>query len=359
MEPRIVTRTHYQVDEPAYLRHLVLDCTSPTQSNFADTVAKRLAQQLSINPAAARYIVDLGRSLKLIDDNLVWTDAGHLLHAISAVPHSRSLELTEKERIFMFRVFLERDGAAFLFLLRSVLDGATIPREGQNWNELANQMFVDIYSCYLALEDDPGARVRLRQVVDRRTSKPFSGRSGSHQCFLHIQTMYRLGLLNRIEKKGARRYDVQTESSYGASQGLINALPDVSALERIIKERSWAAIAYATICRTATEASAGRTGGPTDRLAPEVRRIYDKVAGTGAYLCPIRTLVETVQIEQLAAGTKPVSFDAAEEELRELQQARPRVVRFHVDRQGRPAYIRLGDDFQVAERHVVNLSGAN
>ena len=39
MEPRIVTRTHYQVDEPAYLRHLILDCTSPTQSSYSDVVA--------------------------------------------------------------------------------------------------------------------------------------------------------------------------------------------------------------------------------------------------------------------------------------------------------------------------------
>ena len=345
MEPRIVTRTHYQVDEPAYLRHLILDCTSPTQSSYSDVVAKRLMKESSLNSAAARYAVDLGRSLNLINDNLVWTDVGHLFNAISAVPHNRSLELTEKERIFMFRVFLERDGAAFLFLVRSVLEDETLPKEGQNWNELANQMFVDVYSCYLALEDDPSARVRMRQVIDRRKSKPFSGKSGSHQCFLHAQTMYRLGLFSRNEKKGARRYDVHTDVNYRASQGLVDALPDISALERLVKERSWAAVAYTTICRTTTEELGQRSSGTFGRLISEVRRIYDNVVGTGASLCPIRTLVETFQIEQLAAGQEPVSFETAEEELKELQRTRPRAVRFHVDRQGRLAYLKLGDDF--------------
>jgi hypothetical protein len=58
VQPRLVFRTHYQVDEPAYLSVLVLHATSPVRSDYSERVAQTLATYLqkqgtSFNIAAA------------------------------------------------------------------------------------------------------------------------------------------------------------------------------------------------------------------------------------------------------------------------------------------------------------------
>jgi len=88
MMPRIITRTHYQVDEPAYLRVLIRDCSSPTQSDYPERVARRLedrlkALQKDFNFAAAKYCVDLARGLSLITENNFWTWSAQVLRLIS------------------------------------------------------------------------------------------------------------------------------------------------------------------------------------------------------------------------------------------------------------------------------------
>ena len=87
MTPRLLTRTHYQVDEPAYLRVLILRCTSPIRSEYRERVAERLVDKVrelgKMNVAAAHYAIDLARATGLINANNVWTERGQLLNLIN------------------------------------------------------------------------------------------------------------------------------------------------------------------------------------------------------------------------------------------------------------------------------------
>ena len=54
MIPRIVSRTHYQAHEPAYLTLLCKLCVSPVRSSYREQVADRLALEVrSRNPSFA------------------------------------------------------------------------------------------------------------------------------------------------------------------------------------------------------------------------------------------------------------------------------------------------------------------
>src|SRR2546426_7739990 len=87
MLSRIITRTHYQVDEPAYLGILVRNCSSPTKSDYSERVALRLQQKLrslgkDFNLAAAKYCLDLAKALELLTENNFWSDSAHILNLL-------------------------------------------------------------------------------------------------------------------------------------------------------------------------------------------------------------------------------------------------------------------------------------
>ena len=84
MQPRILYRTHYQVDEPAMMSFIIRHCTSAVESNYSERVAERLSRYVSnrgrgLNVAAAGYAVDLARDLGVLSENNSWTDKGHLI----------------------------------------------------------------------------------------------------------------------------------------------------------------------------------------------------------------------------------------------------------------------------------------
>src|SRR6266480_4040310 len=126
MQPRLISRTHYQVDEPAILKLLVQKCSSAVRSEYAERSALCLANEMKrsgreFNPAAGSYAIDLGRQLGLVNDNLVWAELGQVLHLVSEDSAAQWVaELSLPERLLFFRLFLEADGAALLFIARTL-----------------------------------------------------------------------------------------------------------------------------------------------------------------------------------------------------------------------------------------------
>ena len=174
-------------------------CTSPVQSDFRDNVSRKLSESsLSINTAAAGYAVDLARALGLLHDNLVWTNLGHLLSVVHAP--TRSIDdkvLSEVERYFFLRIFVEFDGAALIFFAKRVEEFGRVPRRNESWDEVAQSLFRDVYREYLSLATDPQDRVKIRRLAEHREARPYRGKSGPHQCYLHVQTLTRLGFLTK------------------------------------------------------------------------------------------------------------------------------------------------------------------
>jgi hypothetical protein len=353
MQPRLVFRTHYQVDEPAYLRLLIHCCSSPVQSAYDEAVADKLAREArrrgkDFNVPAAGYVLDLAHALDVITTQNVWTPTGHLVGLLSApreVPWDEQLALDERERLIYLRVFLEGDGAALLFLARHVTEHGSIPNSEGDWNSLAQRMFVDTYQEYLKLTATTADRVGLRSQLDRIQHKGYTGKSGSHKLFVHLQAMYRLGLLDRLTNTGRRRYSRLGSGNFDPLARLIQAVPSIYALEQVAREGHWVDIAGGILgWRPVNDAPRA------PRLWALLVSFYRGVMGTGVPLCPLRTVIEALQIEWATAQEGLISYATVLEAIERSQLEHVRDIRFHVDRRGRPAFIKLSDDFVA--RHL-------
>ena len=320
---------------------VVRACTSPVRSDFPDNVARKLAAapRFQLNPAAARYAVDLTKSLGLLQDNLVWTNLGQLLNLVYEQEQpTEDGALSKRQTCFFLRTFLEFDGAAFIHFARRLEEDGRIPKDGgkERWPDIAQRLFRETYADYLTLATDPQDRVRIRHLDERRRAKPFRGNSGRHQCFLHLHCLFRLGLVANPNGDD-HLYTPGRLLDTGATPTakLLDLLPGAMELER--------AVSAGRLYDIVGDLSGGAR--PHDlssgSFAAEVRRLYERVVSTGVSLCPLQTLTEAIQIESLVLGHKPPPAQDVLNRLRSMQRDAPRDIRFHVDVFGRPAYLKM------------------
>jgi hypothetical protein len=357
MQPRILFYTHYQIDEPSYMKFIVKLCTSPVQSSYPEVVAEKLAREIrlragKLNPAAAGYAVELGKDLEIITANQTWTEKGFLVDLIARVGDEAldsQLRLNLAEKLLHFHIFLEGDGAAFLFLARRFCDHRSVTNSDDTWNTWAKEMFTEVYAEYLAITNNTVDRVELRRKIDRIKSEGYKGNSGSHKLFIHLQTLHRLGLLYRPDKGGSRVYQVPEQSGdhIPGLEIFAREIPDVVLLEKVIASHQWLQVATKVF---GLVAPSGGTSVPMDGTGflHTLVTYYKRVMATGAPLCPISTVIEATRIFFLVEQSRVVDYDDLLNLLVATQKRQPREVRFHVDRMGRPAFLKLSGDFTEA-----------
>ena len=347
MQPRLVFRTHYQVDEPAILRYLVQRCSSAVRSAYDETVASKLSALLrrsgkDFNEAAGRYAVDLAHGLRLVNEQNAWTPHGHLLALVAgsddAATWADALPLCERERFVFLRIFLEHDGAALLWLGRYVNEHGSIPNSDGDWNDLAQRLLLETYESYLRLTVPIGERVGLRSEIDRIRRKGYRGKSGAHKLFVHLQTMLRIGLLERAEPSGLRRYVSRKSAVRGPLHALLEHVSTVEDLEQVARSGAWMDVAAMSL------GIAGNAGSEPLQW-PIVVTLYKRLMATGVAVCPLSTLIEAFQVEIAVSAGNFVPYSDVLEQMQLAQKNRLRDVRFHVDRRGRPAFIKLSDAF--------------
>lgn len=356
MQPRAVFRTHYQVDEPAYLEVLIRSCTSATESAYREVIAERFANEIrrrkgkGFNTPAAAYAVDLGRGLGLINDQYRWAEPAYfvqLVSTIDAVEHDfeSQLALDSIRKLMHFRVFLEGDGAALLFLARFILESGALGPPVVSWNELAKGMFESIFYEYLQLTTGPGDRVKLRSELDRIRTKGYGGRSGEHKIAIHAQTLYRLGLIDRSDVGGGAKFKLPNTNSDArrALSELTELVPTTVAIEEIVSRGTWASVAARVFAPTHGVWKLDSASG-SDETTSLLVDAYGAVLDTGVPLAPLATIRDVVQVRLLNKGYL-LETDEFMMFLNNVQRRSPKEVRFHVDRNGRPAYLKLSDEF--------------
>lgn len=358
MQPRILFRTHYQVDEPAHMEFLVKLCTSPVQSRYREVVARKLSEEITtrrrkkLNEDAGAYAVDLGKDLGLLTENHTWTELGHLVGLIAEIQDGdweEQIALTLPERLLHFRIFLEADGAAFLHIGRCLMRDNILPSD-LNWNSFAKEMFIAVYSEYLSHTTLTSDRVELQQIIERIKLNGYQGNSGNHKCFIHMQALNRLGLVERVDP-AEHKYRLP-QLSPGKPSGveiLIKEIPDVFSLEKVVKSHCWIEVA-AKVFQIASTAS------DDDRAILSLMvRYYEQIVSCGTPQCPLSTLIEATQIELLAKRSRLLTHNVATKVIMAAQKQSPKDVRFHVDRHGKPAFMKLSDTFvaRYADYEVV------
>ena len=354
MQPRIIFNTHYQVDEPAYMTFLVKLCTSPVQSNYREVIAEKVAREITsrvkkLNVAAGGYAVDLAQDLELTTANNTWSEKGHLLNLIAEVKGEEledQLKLNLPEKLLYFRIFLEADGAAFLFMARRLKQYGSAANSDATWNSWATELFVEVYSGYLTLTANTSDRVGIRQLIDRISSHGYEGKSGSHKIFLHLQTLYRLGLVERPNSAGSRAYYL-SDQFLDAERGLdtlLREIPDILSLEKVIKTKKWINVAAKVFQIACVPYSDVAMQNDIDRVFSLTASYYRRIMSTGVPLCSLSTLIEAIQIELLTGQSRLLTYEDAMNSIVTAQKERPKDIRFHVDRRGQPAFIKLSDD---------------
>jgi hypothetical protein len=339
MQPRVVYRTHYQVDEPALISMVISECVSAIQTTYDEVVAERLVRSLartgkSLNRAAAGYAVDLCHGLSVVSPQNNLTDRGLLLKLLALENTDRqwdeSLDLSLSEQMAYFAIFLEADGAMLRYLLARACTEDQLPPTGTDWNELARDAFTAIFTDYAAVTGSTAGRITIRQDLDRLKQRGFTGKSGSHKLFVHLQTLYRLNLLER--KNGSTRRYIVGHVDTRKPCNFLQRVPDVMALERIVKDRTWLEVGNGT----AFNPGLNRMESLPALLVDGYRRIMS----LGVSLSPLSTLTDWVRIKAYLAG-RIVSYEDCVTELESLQKRHLREIRFHVDRGGRPAFIKI------------------
>jgi hypothetical protein len=348
MQPRLLFRTHYQVDEPVYMEILVKFCTTGVRSEYSEVIAARVAKQIrahgiSFNVVAGRYAVDLGQALGILSENNTWTEKGFLVDIVADVTNGVErpfVHLTTRQRMLHFRLFFEADGAALLFLVRHLLTHGSIPAPGKSLNDLAKEMFVEIFSGYLALTNNTSDRVKLRNSIDQLSRKNYEGNTGRHKLLLHAQTLHRLGLAEREE--GAARIHYSLPESCGDLRGrlasLCHEVSSLSKLESLISSNTLVEVAAKTLgvpFRDWTQELYGRT-------VALAAGVYNRIGSSGIPLCPISTIIEATQIFLVSDGVI-LDYSRALHILLDLQRQFPKGIRLHVDRRGQPAFIKMSD----------------
>ena len=195
-------------------------------------------------------------------------------------------------------------------------------------------MFRTTLEQYLKVSVETRVRVELRRKLERIT-RPFNGRTGQHKAFVHLQTMFQLGLLQREAGSASRTY--ASEGRTSQLESLSRELVDVSNLDQRIARNEWALIAD-TVLR-------GTRASRPEMQETEVERlflgVYARVSRTGVPLCSVSTLIDVLFIVLLAEGFQLKSHDDALQVLLALQKKHPKDVRFHVDRRGRLAFVKI------------------
>ena len=132
------------------MEFLIKLCTSPVQSTYREVAAQKLAREITVrggklNVDAGGYAVDLANDLGLLTSNNTWTDKGHSVNLVAEVDDGKleeQLELTLAEKLLHFRVFLESDGAALLFIAHRLTQCGSVVGSETTWNLWAKEMFV-------------------------------------------------------------------------------------------------------------------------------------------------------------------------------------------------------------------------
>lgn len=350
MEPRIAFRTHYQVHEPAYLKFLILECASPVQSAYREVLGTRLAEEMTrlgkdLNPPAGAYAVDLAQDLNLLTPNNVWADKAHLMNLITKI-RSQALEedlaLTLPEKLLYFHIFLEGDGAALIYIAKKLLAHGSVVDSEEDWNMWARDMFAAVFSDYLDLTANTADRVKLRREVDRIRSRGYEGNTGSHKMYIHLQTLTRLGLVIRDETGAARSVKLPAGFAQGGGlAALVQRIPTVKALEDLVAERQW--IEVASDVFQLSQGSMPAQPPTMQRLMSLVASYYAQAMSTGISICPLSALIGAIQISALSGSRHVLPYSVVLNLLIAAQKVHRKEMRFHVDRRGQPAFLRLSE----------------
>lgn len=343
MHPRILLRTHYEADEPRIIITVVTACSSPTQSRQESLITSSLKSVVlpwghAFGLPAATYAIDNARALGFLNRSNRWAAAGLALAFLAesqrgSVSAEQVFELSPSERMLYSRQYLVAAGALVIKFGRWLLaEGATtedeLGRQG-----IVERLIVDALDEYLSIAVEIRDRTAIRQERDRIRGIKYTAITRRHKRRPLLKTMQRLHLLQVDSQR------VIGPDPDGHLSRLCHVLPDLATLER--------AVANGAGLRAALQAVHENDADPSSAQAPpphtQLGCAYTYAMRLGLQACPIEYLDRVLEATLPPSSLPQDAPGAADITLGLLHKQRPRDVRFHVDRQGRRAFVVLSD----------------
>lgn len=342
MRPRILLRTHYQVDEPRIIIELVTHCAGATVSRHDEAVAQCLKTTirswgLAFGLPAASYALDNARALGFVNPSNRWTSAGLTLAYLQRCrldnPAMEVLDLTAAEKRLYLLQYLVGAGALALrfaawMLVREETSDEQLGRDG-----IVEQLLVETLDDYLSLTNDARTRTAIRRERDRLRRVSYNASTRRHKRRPIIGTLCRLDLLEVSNDLQSIRVD-----HAGRLARLFRLVPTTAALERLATSRD---NLREVVSQVYVEHVSTALPIPD---APHVAAAYSFAMGRGLQACPLEYLDDVLFALGGPVTREKPGASSAETTLEELHRRQPRDVRFHVDRRGHRAFVVLSDD---------------
>lgn len=338
MQPRILLRTHYQADEPSLIIAGITKCCSPTESRDEESVAAALKRwgdrnQYTISSPAAMYAIDNARHLGFLTKANRWSASGlalAFLQKLTGRESARELAPLE-ERLYLY-AYLRGGGALVVAFAKWLLKVGTTTDEQLRKEAVLERLLAETLDEYLALAVEVRDRTRLRNERDRLRTLRYASSTKRHKRYPLLTTMHRLRLLVMDEGDDLKAIRPDT---FGRLAALCRVIPTIAELERLVRE---------DILQRRVDAEMGEAsrrdlpnvGGASTVLLSA----YDFAMQKGLQACPLQFLDEVLIVAFPSTASK--ASPQAEQILEPIHKQHPGVVRFHVDRRGKRAFVLIG-----------------
>lgn len=350
---------------------LLLDkCTSPQQSNYPETVAKRLVSlrgersndsdfdSFQVNSESAKFAVAMAQTLGFLTQNCVWDWRG--LSTISIVrSYTRDkdkveqyLRLMDEERSIYFKYFLESDGAAILQIGKKILSLGKISRSDLLSESLGivNTAFIEVWEAYRNLTTDMQLRMELAASIKERKARPFGRKEPGyttktlvHKALGHVLPMVDLGLIER-QKSDANEvlFTPLQESGLSYLQNLISAMQSIEKMEQRFSRDEYFQI-YAETFNIQYERFTSEKHG--SQLIKEITSVYRELQPYSPAFVSIPAIADVIGARMINRNRILVERPDVERTLDQTKVAHTKDLHFHVDKSGRRSFLSISQSF--------------
>jgi len=351
MQVRLLLKTHYQIGKPGIFSVLISQCTSPSQSTYPEVVAKKLAEislGTAINKESAKFAIVMAQSLGFLTKNMFWDDKGRaiaiLLDETPRSAPSDYLNLTFTEKILYLKYYLEANGAAILEISKGLKEKGRMSRQELLSTNFIDHIFINIWESYRHLTTDLRQKVQLNENIRNLKSKPYTKKTRLHKTLAHIEPLVDLNLVDRLEENNEILFCPKNYGSFVPIDVLIAELGTVENMETYFSKSCY----FKLISKIYNiEAILFNHKNHSEIIDDMIFSTYRKSLTEPTRMASIAVMSDVIGAKLLAEKSIIIERPQLEARLDGLKAGLKRGVYFHVDMQGRKAYVVFDDKLPI------------
>jgi len=338
---RLVLRTHLSASHPEHLVLLCCECMSQDAPGTDLSIQSRLFKvarpSLPIEKSAPTFYVEWAKALGLLTRNWSLTGKGKAIAWLGkSICSSESGDLPREVVALLLKYYLEADGALMLALAQQVVSGGYLDQAQFTRDDSVERMIVSILNDYLSAEDNIRSRVFIKQQI-RTVEKTYKRETRPHKILPHLVPLCDFGLMSKEETPSGNRF-VVTADQRARMLPFLAALRSIRDLELAIASNSLALLIGGLL---------SATDSISDTIGSVVAEAYEAVSEKTAGLAELTTLNDAVWAWFVGHGIL-VDPRYIADYIEKKVHSMPRLMRFHVDRQGEIALIVIDNEARRA-----------